>query len=38
MTQMDPIVIVGGALLGVAGVAWYFLCGRYYTEEELTVQ
>ena len=32
MTQMDPIVIAGGAVLVVAGVAWYFLYVRVYKE------
>jgi amino acid transporter len=32
MTQMDPVVIAGGAVLVVAGVAWYFLYVRVYKE------
>jgi amino acid transporter len=32
MTQMNPVVIAGGAVLVVAGVAWYFLYGRVYKE------
>ena len=36
MTQMDPLVIVGGILLALAGAAWYFLYGRYWTEGELS--
>lgn len=32
MTRMDPIVIVGGLVLAVAGVAWYLSSVRYRRE------
>jgi amino acid transporter len=32
MTQMNPVVIAGGAVLVAASVAWYFLYVRVYKE------